>query len=51
MHYIGVGNDKANKQGWERNAKKYWESMLERYPDAFSSSNSITVVKNQSCPQ
>ncbi|MDE6706876.1 MAG: hypothetical protein K2K06_02425 [Oscillospiraceae bacterium] len=36
MDYIGIGNDKANKQGWERNAKKYWEAMLERYPDAFS---------------
>ena len=43
MDYIGVNNNKANKQGWERNAKKYWEAMLERYPNAFSSSNRFLI--------
>lgn len=43
MDYIGINNNKANKQGWERNAKKYWEAMLERYPNAFSSSNRFLI--------
>ncbi len=43
MPYVGKGSSTANAEGWLRDSNYYWNEMLERHPDAFSSLNRSIV--------
>lgn len=47
MPYNGKNKNNSNSQGWLRDNAYYWKEILERHPNAFSSSNrDIILGKN-----
>ena len=43
MPYVGVGNNRANSQGWERDSDKYFRTLCQNHPEILSKKNLILI--------
>lgn len=46
MKFLGKGKTNANAQGWERNADKYFNELLQKHPEMFSKKNVQRIQQN-----
>lgn len=50
MEYKGKGRNNANASGWERNASKHYNELLEKHPEYWSADN-IERIENGLVPK